>query len=309
MGHFLTHSCVVVFFGTTIDPDLKTYLSLDSHSLFIFNYLFKNPLVCFIIYSGFFHFFLSFSFVTVVCVNSISRVLQRCCCDVCLRYISRKLQQLRHSPHYINPLFILKCVPACLALQNVQGKGICFFPLPPLPKPLSPVQSWPMGRWQKQKGGGGGGMTNGLWAVSREGRRCQSHESVDACEYTPPPLHLCPSLTQLPPPSPSISPSSLPPLSFLTHRSNGTILITTNRHSCPHLLPGPHNYLLASLIRERWSDKSALCVRKYACAQSLGMMTLAGSHAGSNNERPWVAHHWAVTIHSLSLWSDVSKVI
>lgn len=141
MGHFLTHSCVVVFFGTTIDPDLKTYLSLDSHSLFIFNYLFKNPLVCFIIYSGFFHFFLSFSFVTVVCVNSISRVLQRCCCDVCLRYISRKLQQLRHSPHYINPLFILKCVPACLALQNVQGKGICFFPLPPLPKPLSPVQS------------------------------------------------------------------------------------------------------------------------------------------------------------------------
>lgn len=242
-----------------------------------------------------------------MCVNSICRVLQRRCCDVCLRYISRKLQQLRHSPHYINPHFILKCVPVCLALQNVQGKGICFFPVPP-PKLSLPFSVLTNGEMAKaRRWWWWGGMTNGLWAVNREGRRCQNHESVDACVYTPPP---CPSLTQLPPLLPPYQSLFLAlSLSFLMQRSNGTILITTNQHSCPLLLPGPHNYLLASLIRERWSDRSALCVCKYACAQSLGVMTLAGSHAGSNNERPWVAHHWAVTIHPLSLWSDVSKVI
>lgn len=106
-----------------------------------------------------------------MCVNSICRVLQRRCCDVCLRYISRKLQQLRHSPHYINPHFILKCVPVCLTLQNVQGKGICFFPVPPsqtLTPFFSPDQ-WGDGKSKKVMVGGG----HDKWALSSESRRTQ----------------------------------------------------------------------------------------------------------------------------------------
>lgn len=143
-------------------------------------------------------------------VNSTSQVLQHCCCYVCLRYITRKLQRLRHSPHYINPRFILKCVPACLALQNVQGKGICFSPCP-LPNSLSLLQSWPIGRWQKQEGGGGGGHDKR--ALSSESRRTQMSKPwicERLCVY--PPFLPFPHTT--PPSSPSISPSFLPSLFF-----------------------------------------------------------------------------------------------
>lgn len=47
--------------------------------------------------------FFLFVLFSQLCVNSISWVLQHCCCYVCLRYISTELQRLRHSPHYINP--------------------------------------------------------------------------------------------------------------------------------------------------------------------------------------------------------------
>lgn len=162
-------------------------------------------------HSGFFCLFL-FIFLpfTAVCVNSSSRVLQRGC-DVCLRYISRKLQQLRHLPHYINPHFILKCFPACLARQNVQGKGMLFFyPCAPLPKSLSLFQSWPTGRWQKQGAGWGGHDKRALSSESRRTQMSKPWICRRLCVY---PL-LWPSLTHLPPPSPSISPSTLHSLCF-----------------------------------------------------------------------------------------------
>lgn len=143
-------------------------------------------------------------------VNSTSQVLQHCCCYVCLRYITRKLQRLRHSPHYINPRFILKCVPACLALQNVQGKGICFFPVPPpkLSLPFSELTNREMakaGRW----------WWRGAWQTGSE-QWVEKDADVKAMNlWTPvciPPFLPFPHTT--PPSSPSISPSSLPSLFF-----------------------------------------------------------------------------------------------
>lgn len=185
---WLIHSCEVVFFRTSVDPNLKKRAS---------QFVFFLSVLKFTRMFDYLQWFLSLiSFFSLrfsqLCANSISGVLQRCCCDVCLRYIRRKLQQLRHSPHYINPHFILKCVPACLALQNVQGKGICFFPVPPS-QTLSLFSELTNGEMAKARRWWWGGMTNGLWAVSREGRRCQSHESVDACACTPPHSRALPS--------------------------------------------------------------------------------------------------------------------
>lgn len=159
------------------------------------------------------------------------------------------------------------------------GKRILFFSLCPLPSSLSLFHSWPMGRWQKQEGAGGGGA----WQTGSE-QWVEKDADVKAMNlWKPvciPPFLPFPHTT--PPSSPSISPSSLPSLFFNCTAQTVTIAIMANQHSCPLLLPGPRNYLLASLIRERLNDKCAVCVCKYACAQSLGVMTLAGSRAGSD---------------------------
>lgn len=125
---------------------------------------------------------------------------------VCLSYIRTELQQLSHSPHYINLPFILKCVPACLAQHSVQGKDICFVLCP------SPILSFFFlytddqgGREREQElglggyAGGAGRMTNGLRAANREGHRCQSHESSNtrAHYHSPFFLHLSPYHTLL----------------------------------------------------------------------------------------------------------------
>lgn len=150
---------------------------------------------------------------------------------MCLSYIRRELQQLSHSPHYINLPFILKCVPACLAQHSVQGKGICFVPCS-LPHRLSLIHSRPMGEMVREgeRGGGGrhgGGMRNGLRAVSREGRRCQSHESGDAPPGT--------FLSQLFHNTPSFAHSSLSLHFFFSLSLRPSVQILPNQHLSPHL--------------------------------------------------------------------------
>lgn len=124
---------------------------------------------------------------------------------VCLSYIRTGLQQLPHSPHCINFPFILKCVSACLAQHSALGKDICFVLCPSPTHSFSFLHRWPMGRGKESKSwgwgyvGGAGRMTNGLRAVNREGRRCQSHESSNtrAQYHSPFFLHLSPYHTLL----------------------------------------------------------------------------------------------------------------
>lgn len=153
--------------------------------------------------------------------------------------------------------------------------------------PTFTADQW--GRWREQEKkveGDEGGMTNGLWAASREGRRCQSHESGDA-HVTPPSSSPSFSLSL------SIHTTAPPPLSIRLSVSisfSVSLCQTGLSRFCPIssppplLSPGPRNYSLGSVIRVKWSDKSAVgcvCMRvcKFVCAKSLGIVTLTGSQA------------------------------
>lgn len=168
------------------------------------------------------------------------------------------------------------------------GKRDLFCPMPPPPSsPPTPsfpsFNSRPMGETERAREEGGGvGMTNGLWAASREGRRCQSHESGDA---RVPPLLLPLRLSPSPPPPPSLR-STIRlsvSISFSARLSDGPVPILPDQQpslsSSSSLSPGPHNYSLGSVIRVKWSDKSAVWL-VYVCEQSLGVVTLTGSQAG-----------------------------
>jgi len=134
---------------------------------------------------------------------NIGRLRVRVCVCVCVCVtLAESYSGLLILPTTLTSPSILKCVPACLAQHSVQGKGFCFDPpththrLFPLSQPTNGVDG--------DRRVGGGGMTNGLGAASREGRRCQSHESGDA--RVPP--HPSPSFSSFSihnaaPPSPS----------------------------------------------------------------------------------------------------------
>lgn len=181
---------------------------------------------------------------------------------VCLSYISRELQQLPHSPHYINLPFILKCVPACLAQNSVQGKGICFVPCP-LPHRLSLFHSRPMGEMERAREEGGGGGGHDKRAVSSESRRTQmSKPWIWGRPCNPHPFFLFVFLPLHPHHStPSFAHSSLCLHFFFSVALRQACPDSAQSAALPPLLsPGPHNYSLGSVIRVKWSDKSAVCV-------------------------------------------------
>lgn len=125
------------------------------------------------------------------------------------------------------------CLPG--AAQR-PGKRDLFCPmLPPTPSfPHSQPTNGGDGERRRERWGGrhGGGMRNGLRAVSREGRRCQSHESGDA----PPPRHVSFSaIPQYPLLCPFISQSS-----FLFQSFSQTIS-PDSAQSAPLPSPGPNS--------------------------------------------------------------------
>lgn len=111
------------------------------------------------------------------------------------------------------------------------GKRDLFCPmLPPTPSfPHSQPTNGGDGERRRERWGGrhGGGMRNGLRAVSREGRRCQSHESGDAPPGT--------FLSQLFHNTPSFAHSSLSLHFFFSLSLRPSVQILPNQHLSPHL--------------------------------------------------------------------------